>query len=71
MRPALDPPESRLHAEKPPTSVAPTGIAAQTTICGADAAPDFAARMAQARRNARRHPARAATLLRSWMSDRG
>jgi flagellar biosynthesis/type III secretory pathway M-ring protein FliF/YscJ len=71
MRPALFPRESRLPAEKPPTSTAPTDIAAQITSCGADGSPDFAARIAQARRDARSHPAQAAMLLRSWMSDRG
>jgi hypothetical protein len=71
MRPALYPRESCLSAEKPPTSTAPTDIAAQFTSCGADASPDFATRIAQARRDARRHPAQAAMLLRSWMSDHG
>jgi hypothetical protein len=71
MRPTLDPCESCLPAATPPTSTAPAGIAAQMPICGADASPDFATRIAQARRDARRHPAQAAILLRSWMSDHG
>jgi len=71
MRPALDPRESCPPVEKPPISAAPAGITAPITICGADAAPDFAAQIVQARRDARRNPAQAAMLLRSWMSDRG
>jgi hypothetical protein len=69
MRPALYHRESGLPAEKPGTSATPSGIAAQSSICAADASPDFATRIAQARRDARRHPAQAAMLLRSWMSD--
>ena len=69
MRPALCHRESRLALDEPETPAAPTGIAAPTSVCAADASPDFAARIAQARRDARRDPAKAAMLLRSWMSD--
>jgi hypothetical protein len=69
MRPALYHRESRLPAEQPGTSAAPTGTSAQTTVCGADPSPEFAIRIARARRDARRNPAQAAMLLRSWMSD--
>ena len=71
MRPALNHRESRLPAEKPGDSPTPTGTAAQNTVCDAAASPDLATRIAQARRDARRHPAQAAMLLRSWMSDHG
>jgi hypothetical protein len=71
MRPALYHRQSPLPAEKPGTAAAPTDMGAGTTTCGADAPPDLAARIAQARRDARRHPAQAAMLLRAWMSDRG
>jgi hypothetical protein len=69
MRPALYHRETRLPAEKPGTSAAPTGTSAQIKTCGADASPEFATRLAQARRDARRNPAQAAMLLRAWMSD--
>ncbi len=69
MRPALYHRESGLAAEDPGTSAAPGGIAAQISTCVADGSPDFAMRITQARRDARRHPAQAAMLLRSWMSD--
>jgi flagellar biosynthesis/type III secretory pathway M-ring protein FliF/YscJ len=71
MRPALYTRESCTPAEQPPCSTAPTNIAAQTAIRDAEASPDLAARIAQARRDARRDPAQAAMLLRSWMSDHG
>jgi hypothetical protein len=63
MRPALYQRESHLPVEKPKSSSAP--------VDNADASPDLAARIAQARRDARRDPAQAAMLLRSWMSDHG
>jgi hypothetical protein len=69
MRPALYHRESGLPAEKSGTSAAPTGVAAPISICAADASPEFSTRIARARRDARRHPAQAAMLLRSWMSD--
>ena len=69
MRPALYHRESCSPVETPRTSAAPTGMATQTTSCGADTSPPFVAQIAQARRDARRHPAQAAMLLRSWMSD--
>jgi hypothetical protein len=69
MRPALYHRESPVPAEKPDTSAAPTGIAATIKSYGADGSPHFAAQMARARRDARLHPAQAAMLLRSWMSD--
>jgi hypothetical protein len=69
MRPALYHRESHLPAETPGTSAAPTGVAAQNSTCGTDASPDIATQIAQARRDARRHPAQSAMLLRSWMSD--
>jgi flagellar biosynthesis/type III secretory pathway M-ring protein FliF/YscJ len=69
MRPTLYHRQSSLPTEKPGTSPAPSGIAAQNTLSGAEASPDFDTQIAQARRDARRDPARAAMLLRSWMSD--
>ena len=71
MRPALYHRESCLPVEKQETSTAPIGMAAQISSRGADASPDLATRIAQARRDARLHPAQAAMLLRSWMSDHG
>ena len=71
MRPASYHRESCLPAENPGTAAASTSTAAQTAACGADASPDLATQIAQARRDARRHPAQAAMLLRAWMSDRG
>ena len=71
MRPALTHRESQRLADKLAPSTAPAGAAAQHTN-GADAAsPDFATRIALARRDARRDPAQAAMLLRSWMSEHG
>jgi hypothetical protein len=69
MRPARYHRESRLPAEKPHTSSVPSGVAAQISSCGADTTPEFASQIAQARRDACRHPEQAALLLRSWMSD--
>ena len=71
MRPALYRREFNVPAEKPDISAAPTGIAAEIKSYGAHASPDFTAQLAQAHRDARRHPAQAAMLLRSWMSDHG
>jgi hypothetical protein len=69
MRPALYHRLSCLPTDKPGTATARTGIAAQNTISGAAASPEFDSRIAQARRDARRDPVQAAMLLRSWMSD--
>ena len=69
MRPALYHHEFHVPAGKPDSSAAPTGIAAQIKSYGADASPDFTAQIAQARSDARLHPAQAAMLLRAWMSD--
>jgi hypothetical protein len=71
MRPALDHHKLRMPAEKPGILAAPNDIAARLAIRDAIASPDFAPRVAQARRDARLHPALAAMLLISWMSDRG
>ena len=71
MRSALDHHEFSTPAKKPATLGAPNDIAARITIRDAVASPDFAPRVAQARRDARLHPALAAMLLISWMSDRG
>ena len=54
--------------EKPGISTVPTPVAAKVEAC-AQKSPDFATQVAQARRDALRHPAVAAVLLRSWMSD--
>ena len=71
MRPARYYRESCPPVEKPGTSTAPTGMAAQIPARDAAASPDLATRIAQARRDARLHPAQAAMLLRAWMSDHG
>lgn len=68
MRPALYHRPSRPAAEKPQPSPAPSSIAAHGAISGVGAA-EIALQIAKARRDARRHPVRAAMLLRSWMSD--
>jgi hypothetical protein len=60
MRPALYHRESCLPVEKPGTSTAPTGMGAQFPSRDADASPDLATQIAQARRDARLHPAQAA-----------
>jgi hypothetical protein len=69
MRPALYHREIHALGEKTDAAVTPAGIAAQIKSYGADASPDFTAQIAQARRDARLHPAQAAMLLRAWMSD--
>jgi hypothetical protein len=71
MRPALDHHKFCMPAGKPGTSAAQNDIASQIAIRDAVAAPDLAPQVAQARRDARLHPALAAMLLISWMSDRG
>jgi hypothetical protein len=71
MRPAPYHRKSCPPAEKPGDCAAPTGVAARLASCGADASPEFATQIAQARRDARRNPAQAAMLLRAWMSDHG
>ncbi len=71
MRPAPFPREFRLPTEKPQAPAAPTGIAAKISTCDAAASQDFYTQIAQARRDARRNPALAAMLLRSWMTDHG
>ncbi len=71
MRPAPVDRKSCPPAEKPGAATASPGVAPQRAHHGAHAAPDLATRIAQARRDALSNPARAAMLLRSWMSDRG
>jgi flagellar biosynthesis/type III secretory pathway M-ring protein FliF/YscJ len=71
MRPAPFHRESRHRTEKPQASAAPTGMAAKNSTCDAAASQDLDTQIAQARRDARRNPAQAAMLLRSWMSDHG
>jgi hypothetical protein len=71
MRPALYHRESCPPVEQPGTAAASTGMAAPIPSRDADASPDLALQIARARRDARLHPAQAAMLLRSWMSDRG
>ena len=68
MRPAPYHHEFKRTTEKPGTSATSSGFTAQNGAC-ADESPDFASQVAQARRDALRHPAAAAMLLRSWMSD--
>lgn len=71
MRPAPFDRKSCPPAGKPGTATAPSGVAPQRAHHEAHAAPDLAARIAQARRDALSNPARAAMLLRAWMSDHG
>jgi flagellar biosynthesis/type III secretory pathway M-ring protein FliF/YscJ len=71
MRPALTRRESHRPADKLETSKTPAVAAAQNANGSADASPDLATRIAQARQDARRDPARAAMLLRLWMSEHG
>ncbi len=65
MRPALYHRESCPPVEKPGTSTAPTGMAAQIPARGAEASPNLATQIAQARRDASLHPVQAAMLLRA------
>jgi hypothetical protein len=68
MRPARYHHEFGRPTEKPGTSAASAVVVAKVEAC-AQKSPDFATQVAQARRDALRHPAVAAVLLRSWMSD--
>ena len=67
MRPARSLREFSPSATEPVTSV-PTAAGASTPLCAVDASPELATQIAQARRDARLHPAQAALLLRLWMS---
>ena len=67
MRPARSLREFSPSAKEPVTS-APTPVGAPTPLCTVNASPELANQIAQARRDARLHPAQAALLLRVWMS---
>ncbi len=71
MRPALYHRESHHPTGTSGNPAAPARAAAPSAPGGADSSLGLALRIAQARRDARLHPAEAAMLLRSWMSDHG